>query len=50
MSGSPSQHAAGGPQEAGAGGAAAAVAAADELEAAMEELGPPRVSEELRPM
>ena len=48
MSGSPSQHAAGGPQEAVP--AATAAATADDLEAPLEELGPPRVSEELRPM
>ncbi|PRW57364.1 Kinesin KIF19 [Chlorella sorokiniana] len=47
MSGSPDQHVEGGPQEGGAAAAApTAAAAADEL----QELGPPRVSEELRPM
>lgn len=47
MSGSPSQHAAGGPQENGVSAAAPAAAEAPE---APQELGPPRVSEELRPM
>ncbi len=47
MSGSPDQHATGGPQEGEAGAAAPAAADAPE---APEELGPPRVSEELRPM